>query len=75
VAWYYNVWLMLFLLFFVLGPFGLPLIWKHPTLPRGAKASLSVVVLVYTAWLLQVTWRTAQVVLEHFNTLGSSVGF
>ena len=55
--WYHNVWFALFLLFFVLGPFGIPLVWTNPRLARGVKIALTVVTLLYTVWLVDVTVR------------------
>ena len=48
--WYHNIWFLLVLLFFVLGPLGLPLVWKHPRLSPRAKWILTTVVLLYTGF-------------------------
>ena len=69
--WYYNVWFVLFMLFFVLGPFGLPLVWKHPRFARWVKWSLTVAMVVYTALLVDVTIRMTKVVMEHFSVFQS----
>ncbi len=68
--WYHNVWVVLVLLLFVLGPFALPLIWKNPRLSRTAKLALSGVALAYLAAMgLAVTRMIAGVnaSLEGFN--------
>lgn len=74
-AWYYNGWFIFLMLAFVLGPFGLPLVWKHPRWPRSIKTLLTVIAVGYTVWLLQVSLHTAQVVLEHFRQLNNPYGF
>ena len=75
VKWYYNLWFVLFMLFFVLGPFGLPLVWKHPRLSRPAKLLLTLAVLLYTVWLIVLTIKAAQFALEHLQQIDSSFAF
>jgi len=50
--WYFSVWFIIAMLFLVLGPLALPLLWKSPRFPRAAKVVLTVVVFLYTALLL-----------------------
>ena len=42
---------VLFMLFFVLGPFGLPLLWKNPNFSKTWKWVITAVMLAYTAML------------------------
>lgn len=42
--WYHNLWFILVMLFFVLGPFALPLLWKSPSLPKPVKIILTLLV-------------------------------
>ena len=65
--WYHNIWFVLFMLFFVLGPFGLGLVWRNPRFGRGAKITLTLVMVVYTVALVEMTIRTTQIVIEHVN--------
>ena len=65
--WYHNIWFVLFMLFFVLGPFGLGLVWSNPRFSRGIKIALTLVMVVYTVVLVGMTIRTTQVVIEHIN--------
>ena len=67
--WYYNVWFVLLTLFFVAGPFGLPLVWKNPRFSRGVKIALTLVMVVYTVALIQMTVQAVKTVTEHFNQL------
>ena len=55
-AWYYRPWVVLAMLFLVLGPFGLPLLYKSPQFSRLAKILLTLVMILYTFYLV---WATA----------------
>ena len=61
LAWYYQPWIVVLSLFFVLGPFGLPLVFKHPTFSRTTKIFLTAATLAYTAYLI---WATIKIVLS-----------
>lgn len=65
--WYHNVWFVLAMLFFVLGPFGLPLVWQNPRLSMGMKIGLTLITLVYTAWLIELTLKMMQSVTGHLQ--------
>jgi hypothetical protein len=52
IKWYLRPISVVLLLFFVLGPFGLPLLYKSPKFSRTLKIILSVVVIVYTSYLI-----------------------
>lgn len=67
--WYYNVWFVLVMLFFVLGPFGLPLVWKNPRLGRGMKILLTFVTVAYTVLLVDWTLRAFRAVLNQTQQL------
>ena len=43
---------MVILLFFVLGPLGLPLLYKSPEFSKKLKIILTVVVVIYTVYLV-----------------------
>lgn len=70
--WYHNVWVVLLMLFFVLGPFGLPLVWKNPRFSRGVKVALTVVMVVYTVVLIDMTVRATKTVLHSLGDLQSA---
>ena len=68
--WYFNVWFVLFMLLCVLGPFGLPLVWKHPRWSRWIKIALTLIMVVYTVVLIDATIRMARAIMqgvEQFN--------
>ena len=52
VKWYLNPISVVLLLFFVLGPFGLPLLYKSPKFSKTLKIILTVAVIVYTSLLI-----------------------
>ena len=52
VKWYLNPLSIVLLLFFVLGPLGLPLLYKSPKFSKTLKIMLTVVVIVYTSLLI-----------------------
>ena len=60
--WYYRPWVVILLLFFVLGPFGLPFVFKNPNFRLRTKIFLTVLTLAYTAYLVWVTFKAVQAV-------------
>ena len=52
--WYYRPWWVLLMLFAVLGPFGLPLLWKSRSFSRWSKIALTAAVAAYTILLVDV---------------------
>ena len=66
--WYHRVPYVLLLLFFVLGPLGLPLLWKSPDFKLSIKIALTVLTLLFTVWLLWKVWVTGAKVVEQFQS-------
>ncbi|MBI4343438.1 MAG: hypothetical protein HY601_01310 [Candidatus Omnitrophica bacterium] len=50
--WYHSVWFVLAMLFFVMGPFALPLLWKSPRFALWAKVALTLALAGATWWAL-----------------------
>ena len=50
--WYLRPISVVLLLFFVLGPFGLPLLYKSPKFGKTSKIILTIVVIIYTSYLI-----------------------
>ena len=71
--WHQNVWLVLFLLFFVLGPFGLPLVWKNPRFSRTAKTGLTLLMAGYTFLLIRLTAGMIQTVRTSLDAVNASL--
>ena len=58
--WYLNPWMVLALTFFVLGPLGLPLVYKCPNFGRKTKIFLTILVSIYTVYLGFLAAKTGQ---------------
>jgi hypothetical protein len=69
VPWYYRPFWVLILLFLVLGPFGLPYLWKSPRFSRAMQIGLTVCVLAYTGLLIGETIRVVQAVQHEIESL------
>jgi hypothetical protein len=67
--WYVRPWPVIFLLFFVAGPLALPLLYKSPAFSKTLKVILTVVVLVYTAYLVIVSIKIGQEVFSLMDQL------
>jgi hypothetical protein len=62
--WYYRPWWVLLMLFVVLGPFGLPLLWKSPSFSRWSKIALTVAVAAYTILLVEAVLIAIRAVIR-----------
>jgi hypothetical protein len=67
LRWYYRPWSVVLLLFFVLGPFGLPLLWKSPRFSRGLKITLTVAVVAYSALFVVTVLTAVHVAMEQME--------
>ena len=52
IKWYLRPISVVLLLFFVLGPFALPLLYKSPKFSIPLKIILTIVVIIYTSYLI-----------------------
>jgi hypothetical protein len=52
IKWYLRPIGVVLLLFFVLGPFGLPLLYKSPKFGKASKIILTIAVMLYTSYLV-----------------------
>jgi hypothetical protein len=55
------------LLFFVLGPFGLPLLWRSPAFSRSMKIALAVAVIACTVLLVDGVLAAIRAVMEQMG--------
>ena len=69
IKWYYRPFWVLVLLFLVLGPLGLPYLWRSPRFSRGAKIFLSGCVIVYTGLIVVESVRLVQEVRDEMKAL------
>ena len=64
--WYHNALVVLFLIFFVLGPFGLPILWKSPHFSKTWKWIFTVLSILYT---VVICWYMAYAIRESLKSL------
>lgn len=69
-SWYYRPWFVLIMLFFVLGPLGLPLVYKSPCFSKPWKIILTIVMIVFTVYLVVTTYELVMLILEKMESLG-----
>ena len=69
IKWYYRPFWVLVLCFVVLGPLGLPYLWRSPRFSRGAKILLSGCVIVYTGLIVVESVRLVQEVRDEMKAL------
>jgi len=73
--WYYRPVWVLVLLFLVLGPFGLPYLWRSPSFSRPLKVVLTVLVVAYLAVLVDEAIRVLRAVKSEMDVLGTVPDF
>lgn len=67
--WYHGRVTVLLVLFCVLGPFGLPLLWKSPHFSKPWKQILTVLTLIYTALMLRVVVSAVTISLQTLSSI------
>ena len=68
--WYYSVWFVLVMLFLVLGPLALPLLWKSDRFPRWSKWVLTVLM---CAFLIYLTAKAIEIVRATLSQLDTNL--
>jgi hypothetical protein len=68
-GWYLRPLVVILLLFFVLGPFGLPLLFKSPRFGKTWKIVLTMAVVVYTVYLIFVSVKIVTAVHTEMKSL------
>jgi hypothetical protein len=69
VKWYLRPMSVILLLFFVLGPFGLPLLYRSPKFSKTLKIILTAVVIIYTLYLIFATLEIGRVLYKRLEEL------
>jgi len=67
--WYLRPISVVLLLFFVLGPFGLPLLYKSTAFSKTLKIILTIVVILYTFYLIFASLEIARQVYSRMGEL------
>ena len=74
VKWYLKPIPVVLLLFFVLGPLGLPLLYKSPKFGKGVKIVLTLVVIVYTIYLVFASLEIAKELYRKMEEMRELMG-
>ena len=67
IKWYLRPISVVLLLFFVLGPFGLPLLYKSPKFNKTSKIILTIAVIIYTSYLI---FESLEIGKELYSRMG-----
>jgi hypothetical protein len=74
VKWYLRPVSVVLSLFFVLGPFGLPLLYKSPGFSRRSKIILTIAVVIYTSYLIFISLEIARVLYKRMEEFKEILG-
>ena len=66
--WYYKT-TSLVILFLVMGPFALPLVWRHPTLSFKTKRVITAVVCIITLVLVTICGWALRTIIDYYHQL------
>ena len=69
VKWYLRPISVVLLLFFVLGPFALPLLYKSPKFSKTLRIILTIVVIIYTSYLIFATLEIGRELYKRMEAL------
>ena len=69
VKWYLRPVSVILLLFIVLGPLGLPLLYRSPKFSKTLKIVLTVVVIIYTSYLIFATVEIGRVLFKRIEEM------
>lgn len=74
VKWYLRPLGVLVLLFVVLGPLALPLLYKSPKFNKTLKIILTIAVIIYTSYLIFVSVELGIEVYRRIEELQNTIG-
>lgn len=67
--WYQTIPYLILMLFFVLGPFALPLLWKSPAVNRNVKIVLTILTLGWTVYMCWYIATKGQVIMNMYKDM------
>lgn len=70
VKWYLKP-VFVVIAIFVAGPFALPLVWKSPAFKRWIKITITILLILFTIWLIKVSVEIYQLFLKEMQELQS----
>ncbi len=74
IKWYLRPLGVLVLLFVVLGPLALPLLYKSPKFNKTLKIILTIAVIIYTSYLIFVSVELGIEVYRRIEELQNTIG-
>ena len=74
VIWYLRPVSVVLSLFFVLGPLGLPLLYKSPRFSRRSKIILTIAVVIYTSYLIFISLEIARELYKRMEEFKEILG-
>ena len=69
IKWYLRPVSVVLLLFFVLGPFALPLLYKSPKFNKTLKVILTITVIIYTSYFVYTSLKIGREVYKEMGAL------
>jgi len=69
IKWYLRPVSVVLLLFFVLGPFGLPLVYRSPKFNKTSKIILTIAVSLYTLYLIFASLEIGREIYKRMEEL------
>lgn len=72
-SWYYHPLFVIFMLLFILGPFGLPLLYKSPRFSRFWKIVWTILMIVYTWAMIGGTIAMVKLIISSINNMQPAV--
>lgn len=74
VKWYLRKTSVILSLFFVLGPFGLPLLYKSPVFSKKVKIILTIALIIYTSYLVFASLEIARQLYRRIEEFQEMLG-
>ena len=74
LKWYLRPWAVVVLLFFVLGPFGLPFLYKSPKFNQTGKVILTVLTLLFTGTFVVLTLESTKEIFQRLVEFQALLG-
>ena len=74
VKWYLRPISVILSLFFILGPFGLPLLYRSPKFSRKSKIILTIAVVVYMSYLIFISFKIARELFKRIEEIREILG-
>ena len=74
VKWYLKP-LAVIIAILIVGPFALPLVWMSPVFKRWQKAIITILLILVTIWLVQVSAAIYRTLLSQMQSLRDTLKY